>query len=85
MADYEVENALYKAAINGNVTAMIFWLKNRKPHGWKDRKEAQEIELQAKELELKAKKFDLEKQKLDQGIRDDVAININIVGDDNAT
>ena len=77
---------------------MIFWLKNRKPHGWKDRKEAQEIELQAKELELKAKKFDLEKQKLDQGIRDDVAkqkldqgirddvaININIVGDDNAT
>ena len=84
MVDYEVENALYKAAINGNVTAMIFWLKNRKPHGWKDRKEAQEIELQAKELELKAKKFDLEKQKLDQGIRDDVAININIVGDDNA-
>ena len=85
VVDYEVENALYKAAINGNVTAMIFWLKNRKPHGWKDRKEAQEIELQAKELELKAKKFDLEKQKLDQGIRDDVAININIVGDDNAT
>ena len=65
--------------------AAFFWLKNRKPHGWKDRKEAQEIELQAKELELKAKKFDLEKQKLDQGIRDDVAININIVGDDNAT
>ena len=84
VVDYEVENALYKAAINGNVTAMIFWLKNRKPHGWKDRKEAQEIELQAKELELKAKKFDLEKQKLDQGIRDDVAININIVGDENA-
>ena len=84
VVDFEVENALYKAAINGNVTAMIFWLKNRKPHGWKDRKEAHEIELQTKELELKVKKFDLEKQKLDQGIRDDVAININIVGDDNA-
>lgn len=84
VVDYEVENALYKAAINGNVTAMIFWLKNRKPQGWKDRKEAQEIELQVKELELKAKKFDLEKQKLDQGIRDDVTINVNIQGDDNA-
>jgi hypothetical protein len=84
VVDYEVENALYKAAVNGNVTAMIFWLKNRKPHGWKDRKEAQEIELQAKELELKAKKFDLEKQKLDQGIKEDLAININIIGDDNA-
>ena len=85
MVNYEVENALYKAAINGNVTAMIFFLKNRRPDKWRDRKEANEIELQAKELELKEKKFELEKQKLDQGIRDDVAININIVGDDNAT
>ena len=84
VVDYEVENALYKAAINGNVTAMIFYLKNRRPNQWRDRKEANEIELQTKELELKVKKFDLEKQKLDQGIRDDVAININIVGDDNA-
>ena len=85
VVNYEVENALYKAAINGNVTAMIFFLKNRRPDKWRDRKEANEIELQAKELELKEKKFELEKQKLDQGIRDDVAININIVGDDNAT
>ena len=79
VVDYEVENALYKAAVNGNVTAMIFWLKNRKPHGWKDRKEATEIELQAKELELKAKKFDLEKKKLEQGASDDTPIHINIV------
>jgi hypothetical protein len=85
VVDYEVENALYKAAINGNVTAMIFWLKNRRPHGWKDRKEANEIELQAKELELKEKKFELEKQKLDQGIRDDLTINVNITGDNDAT
>lgn len=84
VVDYEVENALYKAAINGNVTAMIFYLKNRRPNYWKDRKEAQEIELQTKELELKVKKFDLEKQKLDQGVGSDLAININIVGDDNA-
>ena len=39
VVDYEVENALYKAAINGNVTAMIFWLKNRKPNVWRDKQE----------------------------------------------
>lgn len=27
-ANFMVENALFKKAINGNVTAMIFWLKN---------------------------------------------------------
>lgn len=37
VADYQVENALYKAALDGNITAMIFWLKNRKPKKWKDK------------------------------------------------
>ena len=37
VVDYEVENALYKAAINGNVTAMIFWLKNRMPEKWREK------------------------------------------------
>lgn len=37
MADYEVENALYKAALDGNTTAIIFWLKNRKPKKWRDK------------------------------------------------
>lgn len=79
VVDYEVENALYKAAINGNVTAMIFWLKNRKPHGWKDRKEAQEIELMRKELQLRERKLELEEQKL-QDLRDKIFnIDINIV------
>lgn len=27
-ANFMVENALFKKAVNGNVTAMIFWLKN---------------------------------------------------------
>ena len=31
VVDYEVENALYKSAMSGNVSAMIFWLKNRRP------------------------------------------------------
>lgn len=35
--DYAVENALVKAALSGNVTAMIFWLKNRKPGKWRER------------------------------------------------
>lgn len=37
IADYAVENALYKSAIEGNVTAQIFWLKNRKPQQWRDK------------------------------------------------
>ena len=49
VSDYHVENALYNAAINGNVQAMIFWLKNRKPQQWKDKKEPLEIELMRKE------------------------------------
>ena len=34
-----VEDALYKAAVEGNVTAQIFWLKNRAPDRWRDRYE----------------------------------------------
>ena len=36
LTDQQVENALYKSAMSGNVTAMIFWLKNRKPDKWND-------------------------------------------------
>ena len=36
-ADIQVENALYKAALEGNTTAMIFWLKNRRPKEWRDK------------------------------------------------
>jgi len=31
-----IEDALYKSAINGNITAQIFWLKNRAPKRWRD-------------------------------------------------
>lgn len=37
VVDYEVENALFKNAMNGNVTAQIFWLKNRKKAQWRDK------------------------------------------------
>ncbi len=36
---HAVANALFDAAINGNVTAMIFYLKSRA--GWKDKPEEQ--------------------------------------------
>lgn len=39
VADYIIENALFKAAKEGNVTAMIFWLKNRKKNKWRDKPE----------------------------------------------
>ena len=37
VADRNVENALYKNAMSGNIAAQIFWLKNRKPNKWKDK------------------------------------------------
>lgn len=37
VADYEVENALFKTALEGNTTAQIFWLKNRRPDKWRDK------------------------------------------------
>ena len=42
VVDYEVENALLKNALSGNITAQIFWLKNRKPKQWKDKVEVED-------------------------------------------
>ena len=39
VVDYEVENALLNKARSGDVTAMIFWLKNRRPDKWRDKQE----------------------------------------------
>lgn len=39
VADRIVENALFESARKGNVTAQIFWLKNRKSAQWRDRQE----------------------------------------------
>ena len=40
--DFEVENALLKNALDGNVTAQIYWLNNRKPKQWKNKRESTE-------------------------------------------
>jgi hypothetical protein len=39
VVDTEVENALYQKALAGDTTAMIFWLKNRRPDKWRDKQE----------------------------------------------
>lgn len=38
-ADAAVANALYTSAVNGDVKAQIFWLKNRRRGQWKDKHE----------------------------------------------
>ncbi len=38
--DYQVENALLKNALDGNVTAQIYWLNNRKPKQWRNKRES---------------------------------------------
>lgn len=64
VVDFEVENALLKAAMDGNVTAQIYWLKNRRRDKWKDRPEAsdgigdkQEKDPLSKSLEEMAKEL----------------------------
>ena len=37
VVDYEVENALLNKALIGDTTALIFWLKNRRPDKWRDK------------------------------------------------
>lgn len=51
-ADVNVETALYQAAINGNITAMIFWLKNRCPKQWREKPEPKEDENKAATIEV---------------------------------
>lgn len=37
--DVQVENKLLQKALEGDTTCMMFWLKNRKPDIWKDRRD----------------------------------------------
>ena len=49
--DGQVENALLKNALGGNITAQIFWLKNRRPNKWRDKVEPKvEENINSKEI-----------------------------------
>ena len=63
VVDFEVENALFKNAMNGNVTAQIFWLKNRKKNKWRDK-----VEYEANTDELNKVKELL--SKIEEGTKD---------------
>jgi hypothetical protein len=36
-ADFQITKSLYEKAKAGDTTAMIFWLKNRRPDLWRDK------------------------------------------------
>lgn len=60
VVDFEVENALLKNALDGNVTAQIFWLKNRKKDQWREKIETndEEKEIQnAKDIVVKIREI----------------------------
>jgi len=38
-ADGEVAEALHRKAVNGDMTAISFWLRNRRPDLWRDRRD----------------------------------------------
>ena len=40
IVDFEVENALFQSAMSGNTTAQIFWLKNRRPDKWREKRDS---------------------------------------------
>jgi len=39
IVDYEVENALLEQAKKGNITAIIYWLNNRKSNQWRNKQD----------------------------------------------
>ena len=79
----QVENALFKKALEGNMSAIIFYLKNRCPERWMDKKEPAEIELMKRELKLKERKLELEIDKLKKIIDDEITINITVADEEN--
>lgn len=53
----DVENALLQNALKGNITAQIFWLKNRRPKLWRDKPVEEIAEEEKAELVLRIEDY----------------------------
>ena len=51
-ADCQVARSLYERAIGGDTTAMIFWLKNRQSHAWRDKQDVDHSHQGAVEIKV---------------------------------
>lgn len=70
VVDFEVENALLNNALKkGDTTAQIFWLKNRKPDKFREKKETTELDLMKAKLEIEKEKLALEKKKVEAQLK----------------
>ena len=58
VADAKVAKSLYRLALDGNVTAMIFWLKNRRKRDWRDKHEIEQTGDNAPVININLKKFE---------------------------
>lgn len=57
VVDGEVESALLKKALAGDTTALIFWLKNRRPKQWRDKPVEDTSEEKTTELVLRIEDY----------------------------
>ena len=55
-ADEKVAQSLYNTALEGNTTAQIFWLKNRRSKQWRDK---QEIDHQSSDGSMSPTKIEI--------------------------
>lgn len=83
-ANFAVENALFKKAISGNTTAMIFWLKNNWRSKYSDSPKTDiELEEVKKRLEIMEIEKQIKQNQLELGSElSDVTIEFVEVGND---
>jgi len=64
-ADDLVETALFHNAVEGDTTAQIFWLKNRQPERWREKKETH-VTFENRFEKMTSEELLKEKQRFDQ-------------------
>lgn len=53
VADMNVVQTLYEKAMNGDTTAQIFWMKNRRSKNWRDRQPDEDVKTQPINVTIK--------------------------------